>query len=159
MGCAALSIGTLKAGMTTPFWQSQSLAEMTLAQWESLCDGCGKCCLEKLEDEDTGEIVYTRVACALLDINRCQCRHYLQRTQWVADCVDLRDARFTQYHWLPNTCAYRLLAEGKPLPDWHPLLTGDPASVAAAGHSVAAFAEHVFEVIEDWDDYIVEGLI
>ncbi len=118
------------------FWQTKTLAQMTVQEWESLCDGCGRCCLAKLEDEDSGELFFTRVACRLLDHQTCRCRNYGRRTQLVADCVTLTADNITEINWLPRTCAYRLLAEGKPLFDWHPLLSGDPQSVHRAGISV-----------------------
>jgi uncharacterized cysteine cluster protein YcgN (CxxCxxCC family) len=106
-------------------------------QWESLCDGCGRCCLEKLEDEDTRRIHYTNVACKLLDHETCRCKDYLNRSRLVHNCIELSPATVEDPYWLPNTCAYRLIREGEPLPDWHPLLTGDPDSVRSAGKSVA----------------------
>jgi uncharacterized cysteine cluster protein YcgN (CxxCxxCC family) len=118
------------------FWQSKRLAEMTPAEWESLCDGCGRCCLKKLEDETTGKVVYTDVACRLLDRERCRCTRYARRHALVQDCVAL-DANSTDtMRWLPTTCAYRRLAEGKPLEWWHPLVSGDPETVHRAGISV-----------------------
>ena len=118
------------------FWQTKRLAEMTPAEWESLCDGCGRCCLKKLEDEATGKVVYTDVACRLLDRERCRCTRYTERHALVPDCVAL-DANSTDtMRWLPTTCAYRRLAEGKPLEWWHPLVSGDPATVHSAGISV-----------------------
>jgi uncharacterized cysteine cluster protein YcgN (CxxCxxCC family) len=118
------------------FWETTPLAAMDEAQWESLCDGCAKCCLEKFEDEDTGRIVYSNVACALLDTATCRCGDYRDRARQVPDCIALVPAVLEDPRWLPETCAYRLVAEGKPLLDWHPLLSGDPASVRAAGQSV-----------------------
>jgi uncharacterized protein len=118
------------------YWETTRLEDMDRDQWEALCDGCGKCCLEKFEDEDTGRIVYTNVACKLLDLNSCRCRDYAHRAGQVPDCVTLTPAVLADPRWLPETCAYRLVAEGKPLPDWHPLLSGVPDSVHAAGHSV-----------------------
>ncbi len=109
---------------------------MTPAQWESLCDGCGKCCLEKLEDEDTGRIHYTNVACKLLDRDSCRCSDYANRAKVVSTCITLSPAVLEKPEWLPSTCAYRLVAEKRPLPDWHPLITGDPASTQEAGQSV-----------------------
>lgn len=118
------------------FWQTTRLIDMDAAQWESLCDGCGKCCLHKLEDEDSGEVFVCNVACRLLDVETCQCRDYANRKQLVPDCTVLTLQRIEEFHWLPETCAYRLLAEGKPLFEWHPLISGDPATVHSAGISV-----------------------
>lgn len=119
-----------------PFWETTSLHDMTPEQWESLCDGCAKCCLEKFEEEETGRIVYSQVACTLLDLGTCRCRDYANRARQVSDCVTLTPAELARPQWLPETCAYRRLAEGKPLPPWHPLITGDAGSVEEAGHSV-----------------------
>ncbi|WPL16872.1 hypothetical protein Thiowin_01848 [Thiorhodovibrio winogradskyi] len=119
-----------------PFWESTPLEAMTLEQWESLCDGCAKCCLNKFEDEDTGEIHYSNVACFLLDHDSGRCLDYPLRSSRVPDCVTLTLETLYNPGWLPRTCAYRRLAEGKPLPDWHPLITGDPDSVMRSGHSV-----------------------
>jgi len=118
------------------FWQEKRLAEMSAQEWESLCDGCGKCCLIGLEDEDTGEIHLTDVACKLLDGQSCRCSDYENRQEKVPDCVRLTPALVPTLHWLPKTCAYRLVSEGKPLKWWHPLVSGDPESVHAAGASV-----------------------
>lgn len=118
------------------FWETIPLAAMTPAQWESLCDGCAKCCLEKLEDEDTGRIHYTNVVCTLLDQDSCRCGDYANRARKVADCVTLTPKVLEKPRWLPSTCAYRLVAERRPLPDWHPLITGDPGTVKAARESV-----------------------
>lgn len=119
-----------------PFWQRLSLAQMNSEQWESLCDGCARCCLIKLEDEDSGEVVYTRVVCQLLDEDQCRCSRYPERHELVPDCVQLGPDQAAEFHWLPTTCAYRILAEGGDLPDWHPLVSGDPESVHRAGISV-----------------------
>jgi uncharacterized protein len=119
-----------------PFWKSKTLSEMNAAQWESLCDGCGKCCMSKLEDEDTGEIVWTSVACRLFDSGACSCRDYANRARKVHDCVQLTPENVGTIPWLPQTCAYRLIHEGKDLHDWHPLVSGDRQSVHAAGMSV-----------------------
>ncbi len=109
---------------------------MTHTEWESLCDGCGRCCLHKLEDDADGRMYYTRVACELLDISTCRCKDYANRQKTVPDCIQLSVEQAHFFDWLPDTCAYRLLAEGESLPEWHPLITGDPQSVIDAGISV-----------------------
>ena len=119
-----------------PFWERKTLAEMTADEWESLCDGCGRCCLKKLEDTETGEIAYTDVACRLLDRERCRCTRYSARTEIVPDCVKIDATNRDTMRWLPTTCAYRRLAEGKGLEWWHPLVSGDPSTVQRAGISV-----------------------
>lgn len=121
--------------MKDEFWKRKSLAEMSREEWESLCDGCALCCLQKIEDEETGEILYTDIACSLLDVSACRCTDYTARAKRVADCLVLSVDDINAFKWLPATCAYRLLAEDADLPDWHPLLTGDPDSVHAAGIS------------------------
>ncbi len=113
------------------------MGEMTTDEWESLCDGCGRCCLHKLRDEDTDEISFTNVACRLLDLNTSRCSDYARRQKRVPDCVRLTPRSLAGVDWLPPSCAYRRLSEGKDLPVWHPLITGDPASVARAGAGVA----------------------
>jgi uncharacterized protein len=118
------------------YWQNKGLEEMSSAEWEALCDGCGRCCLVKLEDEDTAKIHYTDVGCTLLDGATCRCRDYPNRQSQVPDCVRLTPDVVRDLKWLPSTCAYRLLADGKDLPDWHPLVSGDPESVHRAGVSV-----------------------
>jgi uncharacterized cysteine cluster protein YcgN (CxxCxxCC family) len=119
-----------------PFWRTTPLTEMTPAQWESLCDGCGKCCLHKIRERD-GTLTLTNVACRLLDVSTGRCGNYLKRKQLVRDCVVLTPQRMRKLDWLPRTCAYRLIGEGKDLPEWHPLRSGTPDSVHAAGVSVA----------------------
>ncbi|HLH88413.1 MAG TPA: YcgN family cysteine cluster protein [Xanthobacteraceae bacterium] len=122
--------------MSEPFWKTKSLAEMTAAEWESLCDGCGRCCLNKLEDEETGKYYYTDVGCRLLDGETCRCRDYPNRLAKVDDCEQLTPDNVAALGWLPLSCAYRLVAEGKDLYWWHPLVSGDPESVHVAGVSV-----------------------
>lgn len=121
--------------MGEPFWKLKSLGEMSQDEWESLCDGCALCCLQKLEDEDTGDIYFTDLACRLLDTGTCRCTNYPARRREVPGCLQLSASEPGLFRWLPKSCAYRRLAEGKPLPDWHPLLTGDPGSVHKAGIS------------------------
>jgi uncharacterized cysteine cluster protein YcgN (CxxCxxCC family) len=123
-----------------PFWKRKRLAEMTPEEWESLCDGCGRCCLLKLEDEDTQEILYTRLACKLLDIGTCRCGSYETRHQKVPDCVRLTPESAGTLEWLPPSCAYRLVANGEDLAWWHPLVSGNAETVHEAGISVRDFA-------------------
>jgi uncharacterized cysteine cluster protein YcgN (CxxCxxCC family) len=137
-----------------PFWRTKPLTKMTRKEWESLCDGCGKCCLHKIEDFLSGEISYTNVACRLLDCDTCRCTDYKNRTKKVHDCVELTAENISELRWMPSTCAYRLLAEGKDLPEWHPLITGDPESVERAGHSIRGRVVEE-DAVEDIGDYIV----
>ena len=140
---------------TKPFWETKSLDHMTPDEWESLCDGCGKCCVIKLEDVDNGEIHYTDIGCRLLDPTTCRCKDYDKRKQHVPDCVQLSPERLESLPWMPQSCAYRLLHEGKPLPRWHPLVTGDPESTHKAGQSVLGqiFPEDDIEE-EDYPEHI-----
>jgi uncharacterized cysteine cluster protein YcgN (CxxCxxCC family) len=119
-----------------PFWQRKKLTEMTAAEWESLCDGCAKCCLIKLEDADSSEIAHTDIACRLLDLGTCRCTDYPARSRLVEDCVVLTPDKVGDLGWMPSSCAYRLISEGRDLPAWHPLVSGDPATVHRAGASV-----------------------
>jgi uncharacterized cysteine cluster protein YcgN (CxxCxxCC family) len=140
-----------------PFWKQKTLAEMTLEEWESLCDGCGRCCLHKFEDIETGEIFYTNVVCFLLDIYRCRCKDYPHRTEKVPSCMQLTVERVAEYRWMPGTCAYRLLGEGKDLLSWHPLVSGDRQTVHQAGISVRGKVISEAEInMDKLDDYIVD---
>jgi uncharacterized cysteine cluster protein YcgN (CxxCxxCC family) len=139
------------------FWE-KPLDRLTPEEWEALCDGCGKCCLNKLEDEETGTVVLTRVACRLLDDTTCRCAHYDIRHNFVPDCIRLTAETIHEHmYWLPVTCAYRLRHQGRPLPDWHPLVTGRPDSVHEAGVSVKDRTLSEFDTPEeDWEDHIIE---
>lgn len=137
------------------FWETKTLGEMSRAEWESLCDGCGKCCVHKLEDEETGELHPTNVACKLLDRHSGRCTNYKHRRAFVPECVRLTPARLREIDWLPDSCAYRLIDEGKPLPDWHPLLSGDPESVHKAGISVRGWTVSETEA-GDLEHHIVD---
>ncbi len=139
------------------FWETKTLAEMSTSEWESLCDGCAKCCLNKLEDEDTGEIYFTSVVCNLINLDTCRCTRYSERTTLVPECIDLKQHDFAEYTWLPATCAYRLLSDGKPLPNWHPLITGTQESVKDAGVSISSFAMKESQ-IDDLEEHIIEWL-
>ena len=137
-----------------PFWKRKALHEMTGPEWESLCDGCGKCCLNKLEHEVTGEILYTDVACRLLDLETCRCVSYEDRQRFVPDCRRLTPQNAGKIPWLPTTCAYRLLAEGEDLKWWHPLVSGTTNTVLEAGISV--FGRVVSERdTDDLEDHVV----
>ena len=141
----------------TPFWQHTPLADMSATEWESLCDGCAKCCLVKLQDADGGWADYTDVACRLLDCETCRCTDYPNRARLVPDCVTLSPQNIASLGWMPSTCAYRLLAEGRDLPWWHPLVSGDPETVHQAGISVRYRVLSETEVDEDaLEDRIVD---
>ncbi len=145
--------------MTDPFWTTKTLQEMTSEEWEAICDGCAKCCLLKLEDEDTNEIAYTRLHCKLLDAETCRCANYTHRKTHVPDCVILTPKTVSELKWMPETCAYRVLHEGGTLPDWHHLISGDRDMVHSKGHSIkgrtvsedTVLEEDQIDWIIDWD--------
>ncbi|WP_376874289.1 YcgN family cysteine cluster protein [Albirhodobacter sp. R86504] len=141
------------------FWRLP-IRSLNTTEWEALCDGCGKCCLNKLEYEDTGEVEFTRVACRLLDGESCRCANYEIRHQFVPECVRLSPKNITEIaYWMPATCAYRLRFDNKPLPEWHYLISGDPETVHAEGHSVRGWTVPEFEIPEDeWENYVIEDL-
>lgn len=138
------------------FWQTKTFSEMTAEEWESLCDGCGKCCLVKLEDDETGEVFYTDVACRFLDPATARCRDYPHRQDNVLTCLTLTPGTTQAYDWLPETCAYRLLAHEQPLPTWHPLVTGSRDSTVTSGYSVAGRVVSEMEVPEAmWQERLI----
>lgn len=140
------------------FWEREALTDLSPKEWEALCDGCGKCCLNKLEDEETGHVELTCVACRLFDDSTCRCAQYDIRHQFVPECIVLKPSNIDSHaYWMPQTCAYRLLWEGKPLYDWHPLISGTPETVHRAGVSMRNATVPEFEVHEDdWEDHIIE---
>jgi len=140
-----------------PFWKTKPMTELTRDEWESLCDGCARCCIIKFEDEDTNELFFTNVVCQYLDIYHCRCTCYADHSVRVPTCVTLTPEIIQSLYWMPETCAYRLLAEGKDLPDWHPLVSGDAKSVHKAGISVRGKVVSAKDVPEDdLPDYIVD---
>jgi uncharacterized protein len=136
-----------------PFLKTKTLAQMSAAEWESLCDGCGKCCLSKIEDEDTAEIFYTSVICRLFDEGTCRCTDYANRSIQVPDCVTLDIENVSALSWLPKTCAYKLVMEGKDLYPWHHLVCGDPNEVHRQGVSVRGKITAVETELETSEDY------
>ena len=139
------------------FWKEKTLEQLEPSEWESLCDGCGKCCLNKIEDEDTGDLVFTNVACKLFDSKACGCKNYNKRRRIVPDCQILTPKKVRKLIWLPSTCAYRLVAEGKDLPPWHHLISGSKSTVHKVGASVkgkVVSEEHV----KDLEDHVVDWL-
>jgi uncharacterized protein len=142
--------------LAKPFWKAKSLEEMSPDEWESLCDGCGRCCLNKIEDADTGQIHLTKVACKLLDLSLCRCSDYPNRQNEVPDCLRLTPEMVRNLTWLPETCAYDRIAKGRDIPSWHPLKTGDPNTVHAAGISVRGFARSERRIKpENFEKYII----
>ena len=142
-----------------PFWKTKSLREMTRWEWEMLCDGCGKCCLHKIIDEKTGTVYYTNVTCRLLNTKTCRCTSYKTRGQHVPTCMILTPRRVEEFDWLPETCAYRLLSQGKDLPWWHRLVSGDPdlihrLNLSVKGKTIPEEYIHPMEIrnhIVDWE--------
>ena len=149
-----------REGLRDAYWERVPLKSMTPKEWEALCDGCGRCCLNKLEDPDTGEVALTRVACRLFDDETCRCAQYEVRKNLVPECISLTQKTIEEHaYWLPNTCAYKLLWQGKALYDWHPLISGRAESVDEAGVSVKGLTVPEFDVDEDdWEDHIIEDL-
>lgn len=133
---------------------------MTTEEWESLCDGCAKCCLHKLENEETGDVFFTSIACHLIDLTSCRCTRYSERARLVPDCVDLRKLNTEQFYWLPSTCAYRLVHEGKDLPSWHPLVSQKSTSLHDLGISIRAYAQKAAkdDDLDNLEAYIIDGM-
>ena len=143
--------------MAIEFWKNKQLTEMTDDEWESLCDGCARCCLLKLEDEDTSELFFTNVSCHLLNIEQCRCKDYQNRKFLVPECLLVKNMALSEYQWLPESCAYRLLSEAKPLPEWHPLISGDSNSVKLAGVTIDGFAvSEDFIHPDQLEDHVIE---
>jgi len=147
-----------RTGLRPRFWETTHITRMTQDEWEALCDGCGKCCMNKLEDEDTGDVVLTCVACRLFDDTTCRCAQYDIRHQFVPECISLSPGNMDRnLYWMPETCAYKLLWQGKPLFDWHPLISGDAQTVHDAGVSMQNATHPEFEIPEDeWENHVIE---
>ena len=154
----SVSDPTSRIGLSDDFWEKKPLTKMSPQEWEALCDGCGKCCLNKIEDEYSGEVFLTKVACRLFDDTTCRCGQYTNRHQFVSECIKLTPSTISLHaYWLPKTCAYLLLWQKKTLPTWHPLRTGTPESVHQAGVSIQNQTVAEFEVNEDeWEEYLIE---
>ena len=145
-----------KKSKSIPFWIDKELGQLSQQEWELLCDGCARCCLQKLEDDETGDVHYTRLACQLLNIDSCQCSAYSNRCAYVPSCISLTVENIPKMSWLPDSCAYRLRYEGKPLPEWHPLVSGNCESVHDSGASVREFALSETAVPEDqWQMHVI----
>jgi uncharacterized cysteine cluster protein YcgN (CxxCxxCC family) len=141
------------------FWKNKTLAEMSLEEWEALCDGCGICCLFKVEDEDSGEVRLTNVACRFLDLDTCICQLYDQRMSAMPTCIKLSPSKVQNLTWLPDTCTYHLIMNGKPLPEWHPLVSGDPRSIHHAGISVLGKVIRESSAnMNKLEEYVIENL-
>lgn len=139
----------------TPFWQNKTLDELSDDEWEQICDGCGRCCLNKLIDEDTEQIIYTNVACNQLDDRTGMCRHYVDRFNYEPDCIKLTRENLPTFEWLPKTCAYRYFEENQTLPDWHPLLTGNKVMMQKKGILINNRIVYEKDVIH-WEDHIID---
>lgn len=139
-----------------PFWETKTLAEMTTDEWESVCDGCGLCCLTKLQDDETDEIVYTRVVCKYSDLKTGACSDYQNRSKNVPTCVNLTLDRVAEFDWLPDTCGYRVLYRGDPLPEWHPLVSGKRESVTEAHIGLLAIPVVVDQPGLEYEDYLMK---
>lgn len=142
----------------TRFWEEKPLQQLSREQWESLCDGCARCCLIKLEDEEDGTLYTTSLVCRYLELEHCGCSRYSERTELVPECLQVTPDNADKLVWMPQSCAYRLLAEGRQLPAWHPLISGNRESVHEAGISVRGFATCEAEVEDEaaWQDYIID---
>ena len=139
-----------------PFWDTKPLSDMTQNEWESLCDGCAKCCVIVLQDDDTGQYHRTNIACKLLNLQTKRCNSYAARHMHVPACVQLTAQNVDQLKWMPESCSYRRLAEGRGLPDWHPLITGDPKSTHKSGNGVGPLVSERLVPEEDWENYVIE---
>ncbi|MEC8633639.1 MAG: YcgN family cysteine cluster protein [Pseudomonadota bacterium] len=145
--------------LTAAYWNTTPLEQLNAEEWESLCDGCGKCCLHKLRDDETDEVFYTRVACRLLDMKSCGCSDYVHRFSKVPDCMDVSKMTASEMKWLPSSCAYRLRSESKPLPEWHPLVSGHAATVLKDPNRIRGRVVSETEVPGDkLEDYIIRWI-
>ena len=147
-----------RTGLETNFWKKKKLNKMSRKEWEALCDGCGKCCMNKLEDSETGEVAFTQIACRIFDDSNCRCSHYDNRHQMVPNCISLTPTNLKEHqYWLPETCAYKLIFENKPLYDWHPLISGNEKTVYQAGVSMKENTIPETDVsVQNWDQFVIE---